>query len=171
MKTTLLRVFALLLGAWAAATVNAQPVAQSAIYRGAYFEVQYPADFKVSPLESAKPHESKGATFTSPEGAMTFYLFSPQWAGEAPGIALDASRETEISRKSESGKSSGVAGTYTWTTIAAKDKSYTRIYQDFLARDGSIHWVIGMKYRDEAALQKYRAAYGKFKASFRQFGD
>jgi hypothetical protein len=102
---------------------------------------------------------------------MQFYLFTPQWAGEAPGIALDTAREIEISRKSEAGKSSGAAGTYTWTTIAAKDKSYTRTYQDFLAGDGSIHWVIGMNYRDDAALQKYKAAYAKFKGSLRQFGD
>ena len=171
MNNTLLRFIALLLGLWTAAAINAQPEANAATYRGAYFEVQYPAAFKASPLEGAKPRESKGATFTSPDGTMTFYLFSPQWAGEAPGIALDASRETEISRKSDAGKSSGVAGTYTWTTIAAKDKSYTRTYQDFLASDGSIHWVIGMKYRDDTALQKHKEAYGRFKASLRQFGD
>lgn len=171
MKTLLLRAFVLLLGVWTNAAVSAQPEAKAAIYRGAYFEVQYPADFKAAPLEGAKPRESKGATFTSPDDAMTFYLFSPQWSGEAPGIALDPSREIEISRKSDAGKSSGVAGTFTWTTIAAKDKTYTRTYQDFLASDGSIHWVIGMRYRDDAALQKYRAAYGKFKESLRQFGD
>ncbi|MEQ1515309.1 MAG: hypothetical protein ABL931_02330 [Usitatibacteraceae bacterium] len=171
MNNTPLHFILLLLGLWTAAAVNAQPEANAATYRGAYFEVQYPAKFKAAPLEGTKPRESKGATFTSPDGTMTFYLFSPQWAGEAPGIALDASRETEISRKSDAGKSSGVAGTYTWTTIAAKDKSYTRTYQDFLASDGSIHWVMGMKYRDDAALQKYKAAYGRFKASLRQFGD
>ena len=140
-------------------------------FRGAFFEVQAPADFKAQPLEGAKPREAKGATFTSPDGTMQFYLFSPQWGGDAPGIALDTSRETETSRKTDTGKSSGVEGKFTWTTITAKDKSYTRTYQDFLASDGSIHWVIGMKYRDEAALQKYKAAYGKFKGSLRQFGD
>ncbi len=171
MKTPLLRVIGLLLGLWTAVTVSAQPEAKAATFRGAYFEVQYPVDFKAAPLEGAKLRESKGATFTSPDGAMSFYLFSPQWAGEALGIALDPARETEVSRKSELGKSSGVAGTYTWTTIAAKDKTYTRTYQDFLASDGSIHWVVGMKYRDDAALQKYKAAYGKFKGSLRQFGD
>jgi len=28
-----------------------------------------------------------------------------------------------------------------------------------------------MKYRDEAALQKYKAVYGTFKGSLKQFGD
>ena len=102
---------------------------------------------------------------------MTFYIFSPQWAGDAPGIALDAAKETEISRKTEAGKSSGVTGTYTWTTIAAKDKSYTRTYQDFLATDKSIHWVIGMKYQSDAVLQQHKAAYAAFKGSLRQLAD
>lgn len=53
----------------------------------------------------------------------------------------------------------------------AKDKSCTRIYLDFLATDASIHWVIGMKYKSDAALQQYKALNVKFKASFRQHAD
>lgn len=145
--------------------------ARQATYKGAWFEIKYPADFKVRALDAAKPKESNAATFSSPDGGMEFYIFSPQWGGEAPGIALDPGSEVETNRKSEKGKSSGVDGVYTWRTISAKDKSYTRVLQDFLATDGSIHWVIGMKYKSEAALHKYQPQYAKFKASLRQLAD
>jgi hypothetical protein len=140
-------------------------------YKGAYFEIKYPADFKARALDASKPKESSAASFSSPDGAIEFYIFSPQWGGDAPGIALNPASETETSRKSEKGKSSGVEGAYTWTTIAAKDKSYTRTYQYFLATDSSIHWVIGMKYKSDAVLQQYKAPYAKFKASLKQLAD
>ncbi len=140
-------------------------------FRGSYFEVKHPKDFTARPLDAKVAKQASAATFTSPDGAMAFYIFSPQWGGDAPGIALDTAKEVEVSRKADKGKSSGVEGKYTWITIAAIDKSYTRIYQDFLATDASIHWVIGMKYKSDATLQQYKAQYAAFKASLRQLGD
>ncbi len=46
-----------------------------ATYKGAYFEIKYPADFKARPLNAAKPAESSAAVFTSSDGAMEFYIF------------------------------------------------------------------------------------------------
>lgn len=157
----------------AASMCQAQGAAEErqAIYKGAWFEIKYPANFKARALDTTKPTESSAATFSSPDGAMEFYIFSPQWGGEAPGIALVPAAEVETSRKTEKGKSSGVEGVYTWSTISAKDKSYTRVFQDFLAADGSIHWVIGMKYKSDAALQRYKSQYVGFKASLRQLAD
>jgi hypothetical protein len=102
---------------------------------------------------------------------MQLYIFSPQWDGTPPGIALDAAKESETAKKSEPGKSSGVDGTFTWQTITAKDKSYTRTYQSFKAKDEPIHWVIGMKFKDDATLAKHRADYARFKGSLEQYAD
>jgi len=140
-------------------------------YRGKSFKVSHPPGWKTQPLEARTAKESDAATFTSPDGAMQLYIFSPQWGGTAPGIALDAAKETETAKKSEPGKSSGVAGMFTWQTIAAKDKSYTRTYQTFKGKDEPIHWVIGMKYKDDTALAKYRADYARFKGSLEQYAD
>ncbi len=140
-------------------------------FKGAYFEVKYPSQFKARALESSSRNAASAATFTSPDGSMQFYIFSPQWGGDPPGIALNSAGETETARKTEKGRSSGVDGTFTWYTIVANDKSYTRTYQDFVATDKSIRWVIGMKYTSDAALQQYRAHYGRFKASLRQLAD
>ena len=151
--------------------IPANATSDTSVFRGRYFAVRHPANFKARAIDAASPREADAATFTAADGTMAFYVFAPLWAGDAPEIAFDAARETEISRKTESGKSSGVAGKYAWVTIAAKDKSYTRLYQHFNADDGSIHWVIGIKYRSDDALQRYKPAYAKFKASFRQFAD
>ena len=140
-------------------------------YRGKFFEIQYPASFAAQPIDVAKEAESDAATFSAPDQSATFYVFSPQWAGEAPRIALDASKEIEVERRTGKGKSSGVDGSFTWITIAAKDKSYTRTYQSFKAIDEPIHWVIGMKYSNDEALAKYRADYARFKQSLQQFAD
>jgi hypothetical protein len=140
-------------------------------YRGKAFKVSYPAGWKAQPLEAKTAKDSDAATFTSPDGTMQFYIFSPQWSGTAPGIALDAAKETETARNTDRGMSSGVKGTFTWHTITAKDKSYTRTYQSFLAEGEPIHWVIGMKYANEATLAKYRADYARFKGSLEQYAD
>lgn len=140
-------------------------------YRGKSFKVSYPAGWKAQPLESKTAKDSDAATFTSPDGAMQLYIFSPQWDGKAPGIALDPATEIETARKTDRGMSSGVKGTFTWHTIAAKDKRYTRTYQSFVAEGEPIHWVIGMKYKDDATLAKHRADYARFKGSLEQYAD
>jgi hypothetical protein len=174
--TTLFRNLALLIAGLTlliSPLVTAQSAAPARVskYRGAFFEVKYPSNFTARSLDATKARESSAATFSAPDSSMEFYIFSPQWAGDAPGIALVPAKETEVARKSEKGKSSGVEGTFTWTTIAAKDKSYTRLYQSFLAEDKSINWVIGMKYSSEEALAAYRAQYAQFKASLVQLAD
>ncbi|MBL8519078.1 MAG: hypothetical protein JNK75_00270 [Betaproteobacteria bacterium] len=166
---------ACLAAGWGFGLAQAAPATDTAVkdktYRGKFFEVRHPADFSAQPLGAARGADADAATFTSPDQSVTFYVYSPQWAGEAPGIALDAQNESEVERRSGQGKSSGVAGTFTWTTIAAKDKSYTRSYQRFEANDKSIHWVIGLKYANAAALKRHQAAYARFKASLVQLAD
>lgn len=136
-------------------------------YRGMWFEVQYPKGYQARNLDGESAKESTAATFTSPDGTVEFYVFSPQWAGDAPGIALDASKEVETDRSS---KKSG-SGTYTWYTIAAKNKSYTRTYQDFNDTTNNVHWVIGLKYRSEKDFAAHKAEYLAFKKSLKQFAD
>lgn len=136
-------------------------------YRGLFFEVQFPASYTAKNLDGESPKESNAATFTSPDGTVEFYVFSPQWGGDAPGIAFDASKEVETDRSS---KKSG-SGVYTWYTIAAKDKSWTRTYQDFSDTTNNVHWVIGLKYRSEKDFAKHKPEYLAFKKSLKQFAD
>jgi len=68
--------------------------APTRIFEGAWFQVAYPADFTVRPsLESSSAEGYDSAFFDSPDGEVTFYVFSPQWGGEPSDIALDPDTE------------------------------------------------------------------------------
>lgn len=65
--------------------------AQDQTYRGAWFEVKYPSDFTAQGSMgsgSAEDDQFDSAFFTSPDGEVEFYIFSPQWGGESTDIAL-----------------------------------------------------------------------------------
>ena len=142
--------------------------AESRVFRGAWFEVVYPADFTVRPsLASTTAEGYDSAEFVSPDGAVSFYVFAPQWGGEPTDIALDPKRERLVAEQTRQAKE----GARRWFTIAAKDGSYQRSYQEMLSEHGSVKTVVGIKYRDEEARQKHLAAYQRFKDSLQLYAD
>ncbi len=148
--------------------IAATTAADTKKYRGAWFEVQHPADFTIqnSLQSSGMPHEFDSAFFVSPDKKVRFYIFSPQWAGETPDIAAK-SDETEKTEKSE--KSNGFSKR--WFTITPKNKGFTRSYVETTNEDATIRWVIGIEYADKKSYNKYQSAYLKFKKSLKQFAD
>jgi hypothetical protein len=138
-------------------------------YRGAWFEIDYPPDFSVSPsLESpSMPGERDSAFFDAPDGNASFYVYSPQWGGDPVDIRLDADAET-LASESESKKGDI---TVRWYTITAKDGSYSRSYQDRQDDLSGVRTVIGFRFRDGQARERHRAEYERFKASLRPFAD
>ena len=148
--------------------VPAAAEAATRVFEGAWFQVAYPADFAVVPsLPSTTADGFDSAFFKSPDGAVEFYVFAPQWGGEPGDIALDPGREEVVGERivQRGGR------TLTWRTIAARDGSYERAYQ--ITRDpaGPSLSVVGIKYRDAAALSAYRAAYASFKESLEMWAD
>lgn len=138
-------------------------------YRGAWFEVHYPAGFKIqnSLQSSGMPHEFDSAFFVSPDGLVKFYIFSPQWAGETPDIAVKPELETEKTDKTETANGFKKR----WFTISPRKKGFTRSYVETTNEDGTIRWVIGIEYADKKAYEKYQSAYLAFKKSLKQFAD
>ena len=108
--------------------------AQTKTFRGAWFTVEYPANFTAEgSLPSATSGEDEAfdsATFTSPDGSVTFYVYSPQWSGDPTDIEL-SENEREGQRKVTRGKRQPV----TYWTLGAKDGTYTRSYPDVRAHD------------------------------------
>jgi hypothetical protein len=147
----------------------APAVAQTKKYSGAWFDIRYPAAFKVKPSQkspSASGYES--VFFIAPDKSVEFYIFSPQWNGEAKDIALDEAKEKLVSSKEEMRSDSM---RIKWFTYEANNKSYTRTYEDHFSELLNVHWIVGIKYKNEAAYKKYKAAYLKFKASLAQYAD
>ena len=143
--------------------------AQTKTFRGAWFAIQYPADFTAEGSLSSATQDSEddafdSATFTSPDGTVSFYVYSPQWTGDPTDIALQKN-EREGQRKVTRGK----RHTVTYWTIGAKDGSYTRSYQE--VREDETMYVVGIRYTTQQAYNKYKKQYLQFKASLKQFAD
>lgn len=136
-------------------------------YSGAWFQIEYPANFTVQPsLRSTTSKEGfDSATFTSPDDRVQFYIFSPQWSGEAADIKVQSNeKQTEVTSATENGLL-----IRRWT-IQAKDDSYLRSYESS-AETGGINKVFGIKYASAADLKRYRTEYLHFKNSLEQYAD
>ncbi len=141
---------------------------QTISFKGAWFEVKYPASFTAKPsLKAASAVNGyESAFFESPDKLVEFYVFSPQWSGDASDILLKSTEKMTSTKTQTSGHQ-----LLKWWTIAAKDGSYTRTYQekrDSLANTG---WVIGIKYKQQSAFNKYKTQYLAFKSSLVQYAD
>jgi hypothetical protein len=144
-------------------------VSASGAFKGAWFEVWLPPGFTVIPsLKSSTSTEGyDSAFFRAPDGQVEFYIYSPQWSGEPTDILINEKTEKHAGSETSTSK----ANIVTWFTIRAADGSYTRTYQDTRSRDGSIRWIVGVKYTNQSAYEAYKADYRRFKQSVRQFAD
>ena len=145
-------------------TISQLLVAQQKTFEGVSFEIKYPSNFMAKgSLKDADGFQS--ATFRSPDNLVEFYIFSPYMSGKATDILI------KPQEKLSSTKSQTKGGTkITWWTITALDGSYSRSYQETKYNNAG-NWVIGIKYENALALEKYKKEYAVFKASFYTYGD
>jgi len=137
-------------------------------YKGAWFEICHPGDFKVIPsLASSTAEGYDSARFVSPDRNVSFYVYAPQWGGQATDIAIDPEREVIVADQ----VSPMPNGHIRWFTIAARDGSYRRSYRETIEQQGSIRTILGIKYSDADALKRYAPSYERFRKSLRQFAD
>ncbi|MGZ8844550.1 MAG: hypothetical protein ACXW18_12865 [Pyrinomonadaceae bacterium] len=137
-------------------------------YKGAWFEIKYPSNFKVRPsLRSSSGHGYDSVFFSSPDGSVEFYVFSPQWNGEPADIEINSQSEVQVSQTTEKREGRIVRR----MTIRARDNSYLRSFEDTEDTTTNTRKVFGIKYRNEAAYSRYRQRYLTFKQSLTQFAD
>jgi hypothetical protein len=139
------------------------------LYQGAWFAIVYPPGFTLKPSLRSTTTDTgyDSAFFISPDKTVAFYVFSPQWNGDPTDIVADKEKETVISQKETVKKSVHTR----WVTIQARDRSYTRSFVDIEDTELNVRHVLGWKYRDLKARQKYESAYIRFKASLEQYAD
>ena len=138
-------------------------------YKGAWFTIDYPKSFKVNPSISYDDTSYDSIFFSSLDNEVTFYVCSPLWNIACDDIKLDTLLETKGVVKTIKNTKSGLSNTVHFYTITAKDGSYLRSYQESVQE--STRWIIGIKYKNENALKKYRMQYLHFKNSLLQFSD
>lgn len=138
-------------------------------FQGAWFEILHPADFRAEPSlkGSTSATGNDSAFFVSPSNEVAFYVFSPQWNGEPSDILLK--QDTEVQGTFEETQKDGAI--VRRCTIAAKDGSYTRSYEDVEDPRINTRHVFGIRYKDQKTLDQYKDQYKRFQESLAQFGD
>ncbi len=140
---------------------------QTKTFQGAWFEVKYPTDFKAKgSLASETSDGFDSAIFTSPDGTVSFYVYSPQWSGDARDIGIQPNEELTSTRADNTDSKS-----VEWWTIVANDQTYTRSYQKTTDMASNTMSVIGVKHKNQASYDRYKKQYIAFKSSLKQFAD
>ena len=144
-----------------------QATAQLNTFRGAGFEVSYPTTFRAfGSQKSSELNAFESAFFISPDNSVEFYIFAPLHNGLANDIAVK-SNEKQSAIQTTNGKATNAK----FWTITAKDNSYERTYQESIDVKTGDNWVIGLKYKNQAAFAKYRNEYLAFKKSYHKTGS
>ncbi len=152
--------FVLMLLLFTTACAEQRSVTDQAVYRGAWFTVRYPADFRAKPsMKSSTADGYDSVFFHSPDGRVSFYIYAPQWGGKPTDITLTESSDRQVTKR----VSKGPARTVTWYTVTTG--AYTAHYQQTDSNDGTSRWIIGLRYATPADFAAYRQAYEKFKRS------
>lgn len=142
-------------------------------HSGAYFDVDYPQEFAAHEINPSE------AYFTSPDGEVEFFVYSPLWSGKPETYLEIKQDENLVVRSSQKVIKDGVYQDHIqieWATIAANDGSYTRAFMHRRAchSDGFVDClshVFGIQYADKQAYEQYRDAYILFKKSLKQYAD
>src|SRR4051812_4187091 len=90
-------------------------------YKGAYFDIKYPAGFRVGPSQRTEERYDS-AFFSAPDESVEFYVFSPIWNGEPRDIEINEATENYVSQDTQTRNGIKIRR----VTIRAKDGSYLR---------------------------------------------
>jgi len=155
-----------------AATAAAQSgAAKWARYRGCWFDISYPSQFKAVVRDRCATSGQDqgggdGASFVSPDQKAEFYVYSPQWSGKPSWVSLRTGEKEVARRVSKTG-----SRTVTFVTVQGPKKSYYRSWADTEDKDVGVRLTYGYKYRDESARKKHADEFAQFKKSLKQFAD
>ena len=140
---------------------------QVALYKGTWFDIKYPKEF--TPSSTADE-----ARFLSPDKTVEFFVFSPQWGGNPVDYLTTKTSEELVSEKTDESGAEMKKEVVRWVTVKAKDGSYYRSFVSIKTQVGTgsdLHHVFRIRYRDNAAYERYRDTYIAFKKSLNQYTD
>lgn len=145
-------------------------------YNGNWFSIDYPTVFIASPLEPVETWDgdfehvsTNEAFFTSPDGQVEFFVYSPQWGGTPKDYLEIKANETITSEKEQTSGDDTWPITDKWVTIEDMKGNYMRAYHS--RKTESTHLVFGIRYTSQKAYDDYKSAYLEFKKSLVQFAD
>ncbi|PHR28699.1 MAG: hypothetical protein COA38_11945 [Fluviicola sp.] len=149
---------------------------QMASFNGSWFRVEYPQNFTASPITPTQKYgdyefvDTDEASFTSPDGTVEFFVYSPQWGGDPIDYLVEKSNEkTASSSEDNTNSDDPFSVSHHWVTYEDKEGKYTRSYHSLMTE--STHHVFGVRYTNRKMYERYKAAYLAFKKSLQQFAD
>ncbi len=143
-------------------------------FKGEWFTINYSQEFTVSPdspIDIFDDYEfvaTDEAIFTSLNGDVQFFVYSPQWGGN-PKNYLNTLPNEKISSDKTTVDEIDPNRIYRWITFEDKNGKYIRSV--YSKKSESTHLVFGIKYKDQATYEKYKSSYTAFKKSLIQFAD
>ena len=155
---------------------SAKKIAKDAIqyetYKGKWFGLYYPRDWRVTPSlrdtsASADSNVYDSVFFTAPDNAAEFYVYCPRYTGRPKDVEINRLVENQLGQTLEEAQGVRIRT----VRIQAKDSSYIRFIEDTEAFVKSRRLVFGVKFVGQEAIKKYNPAYMYFKQSFRKFAD
>jgi hypothetical protein len=143
-------------------------------YKGAWFEIKYPSIFRVNPAQKSATSTMgyDSVYFISPDDNVAFYVFLPQWQGQARETDIEINPDTEELIEQNFKKEKDQLGNFKTTrtfTVKAKDNSYMRAIRDETTETTRL--VFGIRYKNNKFYDEYYHDYLTFKKSLRQFAD
>ena len=145
-------------------------------YNGSWFTVTYPAEFAANPLapvDSIPDYtfvQTDEASFSSRDGAIEFYVYSPQWSGTSNYLLTMAGEQvmgtTIDTIVTADDQPKHCLTTHTWK---GENGQYYRSYQQTETESTTV--VFGVKYRDSTVMNYYEKAYQSFVNSLVQYAD
>ena len=135
--------------------------AQTRRFVGAWFSIRYPYTFKAKgecPSESM-PSKYDAATFTSPDGACTFYVFAPKGDTDEADKIMRTSKGTPTSK--------GVRDDEEVTFSSFYDAKLKRTcsYRMVRSKLEKTVYILGIRFKTYNDFEKYKKQYEQFKKS------
>lgn len=160
---------------------NPELIKNLVLYRGSWFDIQYPQEFTARPIYPTNVYNGKTsvltdeAYFMSPDKTVEFFVFSPHWNGNPIDYVTVRPTEKMVSEKTDKSGSGMQEKIVQWVTVKAKDGSYYRSFVSIKSQAGTggsdLHRVFGIQYSNNAAYEQYRDDYIAFKNSLHQYSD
>lgn len=137
-------------------------------FKGAWFDIEYPANFTAKGSEkSATSDGFDSGTFTSPDGKVQFYVYSPQWNGHPKDILIKKNEENQVDYSEET---KGDLTVKRWV-IEADNGRYRRAYEETTDYKSQTNKIFGMMYDPDVYKDQYQSDYLHFKKSLMQYAD
>ncbi len=136
-------------------------------YVGAWFSIQYPAHLSVVERErSTSGPGYDGVSFTSDDGSLELYVFSPQWRGDSRWARMrTGERQTARSRTADGTR------TRTVTTYAGPGEAYMRRIEEITDGESNTYHCFGIRFTASMDATQRESIYARFKNSLEQYAD